>query len=91
MLVWLLLFVAYRYLFTVGFLRMLRSPLLVFGPWLLYPPVLWVVLRYQLPPLSARYIRAMWFLWIPGYLVACLPSIDFLMFGKRIIRQVFFG
>ena len=38
------------------------------------------------PPLSEAYIKAKWFLWIPGYLVACLPTIDILILGRKLIR-----
>lgn len=87
-LVWLLLCLLHRYVFAVSFLRILRGPLLLLAPPVLYPAVLWVVLRCQLPPLPSTYIREKWHLWIPGFIVACLPSIDYLLLGKRFIRMV---
>jgi hypothetical protein len=87
-LVWIVVFGIHRYVFSQPLLRPLRTPFLLLGPLMLYPPLLWVVLRYQLPPLSEAYIKAKWNLWIPGYLIAVLPTLDILFLGRRLIRLI---
>jgi hypothetical protein len=84
-LVWLLLFLVYRYGLSIGFLGAFRTPMLILGPPVMFPFVLWTVLHFQLPPLSTEYIKKKWMLWIPGYVVACLPSIDILILDRFLI------
>ncbi|MDF3127668.1 hypothetical protein P0Y35_00520 [Kiritimatiellaeota bacterium B1221] len=87
--VWILLFGLLRFLRSVPFLEPLwvgvKIGVLVLVPVAMYPLVTWAVLRFQLPPLSDVYIRKNWYLWIPGFLVACLPSLDILFWGKRLM------
>ncbi|MGA0369884.1 MAG: hypothetical protein ACO3N7_10585 [Kiritimatiellia bacterium] len=91
-LVWALVLWVLRIIRSVDIFRPLYRPLRIllmsFGPTALYPFVLWAVLHYQLPSLSTRYIKKHWPLWIPGLMVACLPSIDYLFLGRRLIRLI---
>jgi len=88
-LVWVLMFGVLRLIQSISFLRMFQGPLrllvLLAAP-AVYPLVIWIVLQYQLPPLSPHYIRRNWPLWIPGLLVASIPSLDILIFGKFLMR-----
>lgn len=90
--VWLLIFGFLRFIQSVQLFGPFWGPLkvlvLFLGPLALYPLLISVVFRYQLPPLSSRYIRKNWPLWIPGLLVACLPSLDILFLGKRLMRII---
>ncbi len=90
--VWIVTFGVLRFLKSVPLLdpfwSAVKSMVLVLVPIALYPLIIWVVLRYQLPPLSAAYIRKNWFLWIPGLLVACLPSLDIVFLGKHLMGMI---
>jgi len=93
-LVWFLMYGGFRLIQSVRILRMFQGPLrlliLVAGP-AIYPWVIWFVFQHQLPPLTPRYIKKNWPLWIPGFLVACLPSLDILLLGKFLFRQILGG
>jgi|GEM_PF-1405237 len=90
--VWFLILGFLRFIQSVQLFGPLWGPLkvlvLFLGPPVLYPLLIWVVFRYQLPPLSSHYILKNWPLWIPGLLVACLPSLDILFLGKRLLRLI---
>ena len=85
MLVWFLLLALRRYVVKASFLSV---PFWLLGPLVLFPPVLVLVLRFQLPPLPMKQIKSKWYLWIPGYVIAYLPSVDILFFGKRVLNML---
>lgn len=90
-LMWVLIFGFLRFIQATRILMPLWDPLkilvLVIGP-ALYPLFIRIVFRYQLPPLSPEDIRKNWPLWIPGLLLACLPSLDILVLNKRLISFI---
>jgi len=82
-LVWFILAALRKYVFTLPWLRI---PFWGLSPLLIFPVVLVLVLRFQLPPLPMTQIKSKWYLWIPGFVIACLPSLDILFFGKRLMN-----
>ncbi len=90
-LVWFLMYGGFRLIQSIRFLRMFQGPLrlliLIAGP-ALYPWVIWFVFQHQLSPLTPQYIKKNWPLWIPGLIVAAIPSLDILLLGKSIMRAL---
>lgn len=86
--VWGILFFLRRQVFSVAIFTPLVPVLWLLGPLLLYPLIVWTVFHYQLPPLTTEYILKRWPLWIPGYVLACLPSIDILILNKWLMSHL---
>ncbi len=84
-LVWFILVALRRYVFKTS---LLSVPLWLLGPLILFPLVLVLVLRFQLPPLPMKQIKSKWYLWIPGFIIAYLPTVDILFFGKRVLNMI---